>query len=168
MINKIRLYFFCILVVLFFGGCGKSEYRVFTNEETEAETGRIIDVIAEAVMRKDSELIFDEFSEYTKSKYNIKEKLDNSFNFIEGNIIEIQKKYAGISGSSYNPEYGETELHYTGKLLGVKTDIGKSYTITIVGVFYDRDNPDYIGINFFCVRDDDEEDDSKCKYVVGE
>ncbi len=152
---------FCICCLLI--GCDKSErqYKVFTNEEEQAETSRLLNVVVEAVSNKDSEKIYSEFSEYTKNKYDVKEELDNAFAIMDGNVVEIQNKSAGIVGTSYYREYGETVLTYGGDLYGVKTDTGKSYTISFYGTFFDRWNPEYIGISSFWVSDDDVEPNSE-------
>ncbi len=153
-----------IVCVLFFCGCnGDSErrYKVFTNREIEAGTGRVLVVVEESVKNKKIEPIYNEFSEYTKSKYDIKDDMGKFLNFIEGDIIEIRESYIGINRTAYYHDQGEVRLFYTGDINGIKTDTGKTYNILIEGTFHYRGREDIEGINYLYVYDEDVEPDEE-------
>ncbi len=153
------MFFFSVILQLFIPGCAmikrqpidatfkSNEYKVFTNEEIEAETSAVTDAIVEAIKSGDADAIEKVYCEETKEKHDIKNEAESLFQFIDGDVIEIQNSYAGISSSTYYKDYGDIELFYSGRIEGIKTDTEKTYEIGFYGYFYYRDHDEKKGVS---------------------
>ncbi len=127
--------------------------------EVDQEAARISEVAIDAFINKDITKLEHEFSEFAKDNTNLKDEIENAFEFIEGNITTIENYFIDDWGSSRD-EQGGVWSGYHVNLYNLKTDKGRTYEIDIYGYFFYRNNEYKHGINHIYVHDKDIEIDS--------
>ncbi len=156
--RRILLFMFSICMIGTLCSCSKNEsnleyYKVYPAELNQ-EAARIQEVALDAFKNEDITKLENEFSEFAKENTNLTDEIETAFEFIEGNITTVEHSSAGESASSKDPQ-GYVSADYAVRLYSVRTDKYKKYTISIYGVFFDRDNEQKQGIDHIVIRDED-------------
>lgn len=120
------------------------------NQEAE----RVVNIVINALKEKDADAIKNLFSEYArKEDSDIDKQIEDMFNFIDGNIVSTGEILAGYSGGSTSAERGDIKTLYSGSIYDVTTDKGKTYFITIDGIYNFNWNEDKEGVYLINVLD---------------
>lgn len=130
-------------------------YIVISEEEVNQEAERVVNIVINALKEKDADAIKNLFSEYArKEDSDIDKQIEDTFNFIDGNIVSTGEILAGYSGGSTSAERGDIKTLYSGSIYDVTTDKGKTYFITIDGIYNFNWNEDKEGVYLINVLDD--------------
>ena len=130
-------------------------YIVISEEEVKQEAERVVNIVINALKEKDADAIKNLFSEYArKEDSDIDKQIEDTFNFIDGNIVSTGEILAGYSGGSTSAERGDIKTLYSGSIYDVTTDKGKTYFITIDGIYNFNWNEDKEGVYLINVLDD--------------
>lgn len=130
-------------------------YIVISEEEVKQEAERVVNIVINALKEKDADAIKNLFSEYArKEDSDIDKQIEDTFNFIDGNIVSTGEILAGYSGGSTSAECGDIKTLYSGSIYDVTTDKGKTYFITIDGIYNFNWNEDKEGVYLINVLDD--------------
>ena len=130
-------------------------YIVISEEEVNQEAQRVVNIVINALKEKDADAIKNLFSEYArKEDSDIDKQIEDTFNFIDGNIVSTGEILAGYSGGSTSAERGDIKTLYSGSIYDVTTDKGKTYFITIDGIYNFNWNEDKEGVYLINVLDD--------------
>lgn len=130
-------------------------YIVISEEEVKQEAERVVNIILDALKEKDADAIKNLFSEYArKEDSDIDKQIEDTFNFIDGNIVSTGEILAGYSGGSTSAERGDIKTLYSGSIYDVTTDKGKTYFITIDGIYNFNWNEDKEGVYLINILDD--------------
>lgn len=130
-------------------------YIVISEKEVKQEAERVVNIILDALKEKDADAIKNLFSEYArKEDSDIDKQIEDTFNFIDGNIVSTGEILAGYSGGSTSAERGDIKTLYSGSIYDVTTDKGKTYFITIDGIYNFNWNEDKEGVYLINVLDD--------------
>lgn len=129
-------------------------YIVISEEEVKQEAERVVNIILDALKEKDADAIKNLFSEYArKEDSDIDKQIEDTFNFIDGNIVSTGEILAGYSGGSTSAERGDIKTLYSGSIYDVTTDKGKTYFITIDGIYNFNWNEDKEGVYLINILD---------------
>lgn len=130
-------------------------YIVISEEEVNQEAERVVNIVINALKEKDADAIKNLFSEYAqKEDSDIDKQIEDTFNFIDGNIVSTGQILAGYSGGSTSAERGDIKTLYSGSIYDVTTDKGKTYFITIDGIYNFNWNEDKEGVYLINILDD--------------
>lgn len=130
-------------------------YIVISEEEVKQEAERVVNIVINALKEKDADAIKNLFSEYArKEDSDIDKQIEDTFNFIDGNIVSTGEILAGYSGGSTSAERGDIKTLYSGSIYDVTTDKGKTYFITIDGIYNFNWNEDKEGVYLINILDD--------------
>ena len=130
-------------------------YIVISEEEVNQEAERVVNIVINALKEKDADAIKNLFSEYArKEDSDIDKQIEDTFNFIDGNIVSTGEILAGYSGGSTSAERGDIKTLYSGSIYDVTTDKGKTYFITIDGIYNFNWNEDKEGVYLINILDD--------------
>lgn len=130
-------------------------YIVISEEEVKQEAERVVNIVINALKEKDADAIKNLFSEYArKEDSDIDKQIEDTFNFIDGNIVSTGEILAGYSGGSTSAERGDIKTLYSGSIYDVTTDKRKTYFITIDGIYNFNWNEDKEGVYLINVLDD--------------
>ena len=130
-------------------------YIVISEEEVKQEAERVVNIVINALKEKNADAIKNLFSEYArKEDSDIDKQIEDTFNFIDGNIVSTGEILAGYSGGSTSAERGDIKTLYSGSIYDVTTDKGKTYFITIDGIYNFNWNEDKEGVYLINVLDD--------------
>lgn len=130
-------------------------YIVISEEEVNQEAERVVNIVINALKEKDADAIKNLFSEYArKEDSDIDKQIEDTFNFIDGNIVSTGEILAGYSGGSTSAERGDIKTLYSGSIYDVTTDKRKTYFITIDGIYNFNWNEDKEGVYLINVLDD--------------
>lgn len=130
-------------------------YIVISEEEVKQEAERVVNIVINALKEKDADAIKNLFSEYArKEDSDIDKQIEDMFNFIDGNIVSTGEILAGYSGGSTSAERGDIKTLYSGSIYDVTTDKGKTYFITIDGIYNFNWNEDKEGVYLINILDD--------------
>ena len=130
-------------------------YIVISEEEVNQEAERVVNIVINALKEKDADAIKNLFSEYArKEDSDIDKQIEDTFNFIDGNIVSTGEILAGYSGGSTSAERGDIKTLYSGSIYDVTTDKGKTYFITIDGIYNFNWNEDKEGVYLINVLND--------------
>ena len=130
-------------------------YIVISEDEVNQEAERVVNIVINALKEKDADAIKNLFSEYArKEDSDIDKQIEDMFNFIDGNIVSTGEILAGYSGGSTSAERGDIKTLYSGSIYDVTTDKGKTYFITIYGIYNFNWNEDKEGVYLINVLDD--------------
>lgn len=129
-------------------------YIVISEDEVNQEAERVVNIVINALKEKDADAIKNLFSEYArKEDSDIDKQIEDMFNFIDGNIVSTGEILAGYSGGSTSAERGDIKTLYSGSIYDVTTDKGKTYFITIDGIYNFNWNEDKEGVYLINVLD---------------
>lgn len=129
-------------------------YIVISEEEVKQEAERVVNIVINALKEKDADAIKNLFSEYArKEDSDIDKQIEDTFNFIDGNIVSTGEILAGYSGGSTSAERGDIKTLYSGSIYDVTTDKGKTYFITIDGIYNFNWNEDKEGVYLINILD---------------
>ena len=129
-------------------------YIVISEEEVNQEAERVVNIVINALKEKDADAIKNLFSEYArKEDSDIDKQIEDTFNFIDGNIVSTGEILAGYSGGSTSAERGDIKTLYSGSIYDVTTDNGKTYFITIDGIYNFNWNEDKEGVYLINILD---------------
>ena len=129
-------------------------YIVISEEEVNQEAERVVNIVINALKEKDADAIKNLFSEYArKEDSDIDKQIEDTFNFIDGNIVSTGEILAGYSGGSTSAERGDIKTLYSGSIYDVTTDKGKTYFITIDGIYNFNWNEDKEGVYLINILD---------------
>lgn len=129
-------------------------YIVISEEEVKQEAERVVNIVINALKEKDADAIKNLFSEYArKEDSDIDKQIEDMFNFIDENIVSTGEILAGYSGGSTSAERGDIKTLYSGSIYDVTTDKGKTYFITIDGIYNFNWNEDKEGVYLINVLD---------------
>ena len=129
-------------------------YIVISEEEVKQEAERVVNIVINALKEKDADAIKNLFSEYArKEDSDIDKQIEDTFNFIDGNIVSTGEILAGYSGGSTSAERGDIKTLYNGSIYDVTTDKGKTYFITIDGIYNFNWNEDKEGVYLINILD---------------
>ena len=130
-------------------------YIVISEDEVNQEAERVVNIVINALKEKDADAIKNLFSEYArKEDSDIDKQIEDMFNFIDGNIVSTGEILAGYSGGSTSAERGDIKTLYSGSIYDVTTDKGKTYFITIDGIYNFNWNEDKEGVYLINILDD--------------
>ena len=129
-------------------------YSVISEEEVNQEAERVVNIVINALKEKDADAIKNLFSEYArKEDSDIDKQIEDTFNFIDGNIVSTGEILAGYSGGSTSAERGDIKTLYSGSIYDVTTDNGKTYFINIDGIYNFNWNEDKEGVYLINILD---------------
>ena len=129
-------------------------YIIISEEEVNQEAERVVNIVINALKEKDADAIKNLFSEYArKEDSDIDKQIEDMFNFIDGNIVSTGEILAGYSGGSTSAERGDIKTLYSGSIYDVTTDKGKTYFITIDGIYNFNWNEDKEGVYLINILD---------------
>ena len=96
------------------------------------------------IQEKNTDAIYDMLCERLKKDPNIKERIERTFDFIEGDVISYEKGY--LSGDGQWSKDGKAKMDLCRSCKSIKTTSGKLYHLGLS--YYDENDfePDLVGI----------------------
>ncbi len=132
-----------VVILLMSSGCSNSNSEYKTPDQITKEVGSNLILYAK---NKDvqgiKELLCPRFNEKYK---DIDKEIQGVLDFIEGDIISYDEP-SSAGGGGYTAEEGWVERHTMPTINNIKTTNGKTYAITSVYYFVNKEEPDLLGI----------------------
>lgn len=171
MIKKYLLRNLILLTIAIFStGCGFIPQLLEKNTEPSdlqlaQEMGQ---VLIDAFINKDENVIYDVLSEKAKNFGKIKKQISEAFKFIDGEIISYElANHTGGGGS----EFRDGELLYnsiSSIIRNIKTDTNHKYQIIASYVIINKENPETLGISSIVIgKRDNNGNATGIHYIIG-
>ena len=140
-------------------GCTKEDGNKGT-EEKENETPSMMakrqgEEIMGYVVKKDKEGLKSVFSKYVSDTHNLDKEIDEFFEFIDGEIVSYDEPDGDQTGGHYSSDESRRIRELGGKIKNIKTDKGKTYSISFMAYYVYNPNKDKVGIDGIGVIDED-------------
>ena len=148
----------CIIAVL----RPAEEYEPTSIEVAEEQA----ELILQAMIKQDTKAIKSMFSKKIQDCDDLERQIEESYEFIQGEIIS----YDSPKGYTLESSYKDGELEYEalhGAIMNIETDQGKEYRIYHDAV-YICDDKDAIGVCTIHLTDCTDEDNFKDYFIDGE
>ena len=141
-------------------GCTKEENKDDDVEEKEYETPLMMarrqgGEIIEYVVNKDKEGLKSMFSKYVTQNNDLDKEIDEFFEFIEGEIISYDEPDGDETGAVFSPNESKRIRELGGEIKNIKTDKGKTYSISFMAYYVYNPNKDKVGMYAIGVIDED-------------
>ena len=154
--KKVIRYLLLIIAFLSFSSCNsKDDYDpkdIDANDRPFAiET---MQKIITALDEKDSEALAALFSEDARENYDIDEQIEKAFEYYNGKSVTSVEDVDSCGNASTHIKdglYKNKSIRF--KLYNMETDAGQSYTLDVIYVLVDEDNPSRIGLSKIYFKD---------------
>ena len=110
--------------------------------------------IITALDEKDSEALAALFSEDARENYDIDEQIEKAFEYYNGKSVTSVEDVDSCGNASTHIKdglYKNKSIRF--KLYNMETDAGQSYTLDVIYVLVDEDNPSRIGLSKIYFKD---------------
>lgn len=168
----IGLRIFVFMSTMLFNYSNENTIKNETSEIRKNEVYFTAKEIFESIISKDAEKLKSFFKPSIKNKEIINTQIEEMLKFIDGNIVSYSDIKEG--GGSKSKEYVTTVFEENSYIVkDIKTDAGRTYTITYNIVEIDKDNSKDIGMDFIGIFDNDVYDSNdgysySGKYIISE
>ena len=130
----------CILMaltVVCFSGCS------FLHKEKEPEITNA-ELVLQYIQEKNTDAIYDMLCEKLQKTPNIKEQIEQTFDFIEGDVVSYKTRYSSSIGEW--SEDGKAKMALTRSCSPIETSSGKIFHLVLQ--YYDENDfePELVGI----------------------
>lgn len=107
-------------------------------EKTNAE------LVLQYIQEKNTDAIYDMLCEKLKKMPNVKERIEETFDFIDGDVVSYKTRYSSSIGEWSKD--GEAKMVLTNSCNPIETTSGKTYQLVVQ--YYDENDfePELVGI----------------------
>lgn len=134
-------------VAIVFSSCS------FSFEEKEPEKPKA-EIVLGYIQEKNTDAIYDLLCEKLQNTPNINEQIEQTFDFIDGEIISYE-----INNSSSNAQWGggKSKINLYSSCKQIKTHLNKEYQLIIS--YYDVNDfePELVGIDYIAIVEKDQD-----------
>ena len=135
-------------------GCSKVDNKE-ENETPSMMASRQGEEIMGYVVKKDKEGLKSMFSKYVTENYDLDKEIDEFFEFIDGEIVSYDEPDGDGTGGHYSSDESRRIRKLGGWIENIKTDRGKTYSISFLSYYVYNSNKDKVGIDIIGVNDED-------------
>ena len=154
----LKKFMIMLLAVLVLTGCSATNKTDEKKEEYETPVmmaRRQGKEIMEYVLNKDKEGLKSMFSKYILETHDLDNEIDEFFEFIDGEIISYDEPDGDDRGGQYSPNESKRIRKLGGNVNNIKTDKGKTYSISFLTYYIYNSNKDKVGVDVIGVIDED-------------
>ncbi|MCD7742285.1 MAG: DUF5104 domain-containing protein [Ruminococcus sp.] len=158
MIKELRVCLIFFTAMLLFSSCRPFDTISSLTEDNQLSAKETCEIVYQALVDHDVETLIELFSKKANDACNLTKQINESFDFINGEIIEHGYILDGSGGETV--ESGTlVQKHNRSCIEEVKTDAGKVYNIYILSISVCEADSNALGVYLIVIQSNDDLDE---------